>query len=124
VCYSRVKSRIRRNLMSNIHDNAYALEKAIRDSEEFKELEITLSTVMNDESARKMFENFRNVQMNLQQKQMQGEEVSEEEVEQAHKVVELVQQHEEISKLMESEQRLNTLINDISTIITKPIEEL
>lgn len=110
--------------MSNIHDSAYELEKSIRESDEFKTLEISLDTVMNDETARKMFENFRNVQMNLQQKQMQGEEVSEEEVEQARKVVELVQQHTEISKLMESEQRLNTLINDISAIITKPIEEL
>lgn len=42
----------------------------------------------------------------------------------ARQVVELVQQNEDINKLMEEEQRLNTVISDISQIITKPLEEL
>ncbi|HLR40522.1 MAG TPA: YlbF family regulator, partial [Virgibacillus sp.] len=58
------------------------------------------------------------------EKQMQGEDITEEEVEKARQVVELVQQHEDISKLMEEEQRLNLVINEISGIITKPLEEL
>lgn len=110
--------------MATIHDNAYALEKSIRESEEFKTLKETYEAVMNDDSSREMFESFRDTQLNLQEKQMRGEEISSEEVESAKKVVELVQQHEGISKLMESEQRLNVIINDISSIITKPLEEL
>ena len=39
-----------------------------------------------------MFDNFRNVQLQLQQKQMSGEEITQEEVEQAQKTVALVQQ--------------------------------
>ncbi|MBM7571440.1 YlbF family regulator [Aquibacillus albus] len=110
--------------MANIHDSAYDLEKAIRNSDEFQELKSAYDKVMSDDSAKKMFEDFRNVQIELQQKQMQGQEISDEEVEKAKSVVELVQQHEEISKLMEQEQRLNMLINDVSKIITKPLEEL
>ncbi|MFQ3543765.1 YlbF family regulator [Halobacillus rhizosphaerae] len=110
--------------MANIYDNAYDLEKAIRNSEEFQGLKDAYETVMSDEAAKEMFDNFRQTQISLQQKQMQGEEISEEEVEQAKKVVELVQQHPQISKLMEEEQRLNTVINDVSRIITKPLEEL
>lgn len=41
-----------------------------------------------------MFENFRDVQLRLQQKQMAGEEITQEEVTQAQKTVALVQQHE------------------------------
>ncbi|MBM7551111.1 YlbF family regulator [Thalassobacillus pellis] len=110
--------------MANIYDNAYDLEKSIRESNEFQGLKEAYEAVMADEAAKKMFDNFRETQINLQQKQMQGEEITEEEVQQAQQVVQLVQQHEQISKLMEKEQQLNTVINDVSRIITKPLEEL
>lgn len=110
--------------MPNIYDSAYALESAIRESEEFKNLKSAYDAVMDDPTAKQMFDNFRDTQMELQEKQMQGLEISEEEVEEARKVVELVQQHQDISKLMEEEQRLNLVINDVSRIITKPLEEL
>lgn len=107
-----------------MYDSAYDLEKAIRDSEEFKGLKDAFEAVMGDPTAKKTFEDFRDTQMELQQKQMQGQEITEEEIDNARKVVELVQQHEAISQLMEHEQRLNTVINEISQIITKPLEEL
>ncbi|WP_284139509.1 MULTISPECIES: YlbF family regulator [unclassified Virgibacillus] len=110
--------------MPNMYDSAYDLEKAIRESVEFQELKQAFETVMNDSAAKKMFEDFRDTQMQLQEKQMQGLEISEEEVEKAKSIVELVQQHEAISRLMEKEQRLNIVINEISRIITKPLEEL
>ncbi|QHE51325.1 YlbF family regulator [Pontibacillus sp. HMF3514] len=110
--------------MANIYDQANELERAIRESEEFQGLKQAYEAVMADENAKQMFDNFRNTQIELQQKQMQGQEISEEEVEEARKVVETVQQHPQISKLMEEEQRLNTVINDVSKIITKPLEEL
>ncbi|WP_188456587.1 YlbF family regulator [Virgibacillus oceani] len=110
--------------MPNIYDSAYDLEKAIRESDEFKSLKEAYDAVMSDDSASQMFDNFRNTQMELQEKQMQGQEITEEEVEKARQVVELVQQHKDISKLMEQEQRLNLVINDVSRIITKPLEEL
>src|SRR5690625_5647543 len=105
--------------MSKIHDSAYVLENAIRDSEEFIELKEAFETVMNDAAAKEMFDNFRDTQMALQEKQMQGEEIDEEEVEKARQVVELVQQHEDISKLMEAEQRLNLVINDVDRKSTR-----
>jgi len=110
--------------MSNIYDNAYSLEKAIRNSEEFNDLKQAYENVMENDISKKLFEKFRDTQMELQEKQMVGEEITEEEVERARQTVEDVQQHEQISKLMEEEQRLNTVINDISRIITKPLEEL
>ena len=110
--------------MSSMYDNAHALEKAIRESQEFKELKEAFEAVMNDQSAREMFESFRDSQLNLQEKQLEGEEITEEEVEKARRIVDLVQEHKDISKLMDKEHRLNLVINDISRIITKPLEEL
>jgi len=110
--------------MTNLYDAAYDLEKAIRNSDEFSNLKTAYEAVMNDSSARQMFENFRDTQIALQEKQMSGQEITEEEVQKATQLVELVQQHAAISKLMEEEQRLNLVIGEISQIITKPLEEL
>ena len=110
--------------MSNIYDKAYELEKAIRESDEFQNLEAAYETVMKEESSKKLFESFRDTQLALQEKQMQGEEITDEVLDQARKVVELVQQQPDISKLMEQEQRLHLVINDVSRIITKSLEEL
>lgn len=110
--------------MTNIYDHAYNLEKAIRESTEFKSLKTAYEAVMSDPESKQMFESFRDTQLSLQEKQMQGLEISEEEVEKARNVVELVQGNETISKLMEVEQRLNVIIGEISSIITKPLEEV
>lgn len=108
----------------NLHDSAYELEKAIRQSNEYTNLKRIYDEVNGDPSARQMFENFRNLQLQLQQKQMMGQDISQEEVEQAQKTVALVQQHEKISQLMEAEQRMSMIIAELNQIIMKPLEEL
>lgn len=55
---------------------------------------------------------------------MTGQEITQEEVEQAQKTVALVQQHDKISQLMEAEQRVSVLIGELNKIIMKPLEEL
>ena len=108
----------------NLHDAGYELEKAIRQSDEYTNLKKMYDVVTGQPSAKAMFENFRNIQMQLQQKQMSGIEITQEEVEQAQKTVALVQQHESISKLMEAEQRMSMVIAELNQIIMKPLEEL
>ncbi|ASB90281.1 YlbF family regulator [Bacillus sonorensis] len=108
----------------NLYDTAYDLEQALRQSEEYSRLKGLYDDVNADESAKRMFDNFRDIQIRLQQKQMNGEDISQEEVEQAQKSVALVQQHEKISQLMEAEQRMSMLIAELNKIIMKPLEEL
>ncbi|PLR78004.1 hypothetical protein CU633_07815 [Bacillus sp. V3-13] len=108
----------------NLYDSAYDLEKAVRGSDEYMLLKKIYDEVNADDSARRMFENFRNIQMQLQQKQMMGQEITQDEVDHAQKAVALVQQHEKISKLMEAEQRMSMLISELNQIIMKPLEEL
>ncbi|MEH6943526.1 YlbF family regulator [Bacillus sp. JJ722] len=108
----------------NVYDVAYELEKSIRQSKEYTDLQSLLDAVNKDEVAKKMFDNFREVQMKLQQKQMTGQEITQEEVEQAQKLLQLVQQNPSISKLMEAEQRMSMLIAELNKIIMKPLEDL
>ncbi|AZV41576.1 MULTISPECIES: YlbF family regulator [Peribacillus] len=110
--------------MSNSYDAAYAMERAIRSSNEYVELKRLYDLVNADPASKGMFDNFRNIQMMLQQKQMMGQEITPEEIEQAQKTVQLVQQHPTIAQLMEAEQRMSVVIADLNKIIMKPLEEL
>ncbi|WP_018924227.1 YlbF family regulator [Salsuginibacillus kocurii] len=111
-------------MSTNVHDKAHELASSLRESDEFQQLKGFHEQVENDEVAKRMLDNFRQLQLDLQQKQMQGEQPSEEEISQAQKQFEMVQQHEVISKLMEQEQKMSTVIGDLNKIITEPLEEL
>ncbi|SFL63489.1 YlbF family regulator [Salibacterium qingdaonense] len=110
--------------MSNVYDKARELAQDLRDSDEFQNLKNLHEEVEQDEVAKRMLDNFRSLQLDLQQKQMQGEQPTEEEITQAQKQFEMVQQHEVISKLMEVEQQMSTTIQDLNKIITEPLEDL
>ncbi len=108
----------------NLHDCAYELEKAIRNSDEYKMLKKQFAEVNGDESAKQMFEKFRHIQMDLQQKQMMGQEIPQEEIAQVQILVADVQKNEKISKLMEAEQRMSMIITELNQIILKPLDEV
>ncbi|MFK3938611.1 YlbF family regulator [Alkalihalobacillus sp. NPDC078783] len=110
--------------MAQLQDKAQELKQALAESDEFKSLQSLHNQINEDEIAKKMLDNFRQLQLELQQKQMQGIQISEEEAQQAQQQFELVQQHELISKLMEAEQQLSVIIGDINKVITEPLEEI
>lgn len=108
----------------NLYDLAYNMEQVIRSGSDFQTLENNFREVMEDDSTRNMFEKFRDIQIELQQKQMSGQEISEEEVQNAQQTVAMVQQNPKIAKLMEAEQRMSMVLGDLNRIITKPLEDL
>ena len=75
-------------------------------------------------NCKKRLEIVSNMQMQLQQKQMMGQEIPEDEIAQAQILVSDAQKNEKISKLMEAEQRMSMIVNELNQIILKPLEEL
>ena len=108
----------------NLYDSAYALETAIRQSAEYTQLQQAYKEVNADPAAKQMFDKFRQIQMDLQQKQMMGHDISEQEVQQAQSTVGLVQQNEKIARLMQAEQRMSMVIGELNKVIMKPLEDL
>ncbi|UAC48958.1 YlbF family regulator [Bacillus aquiflavi] len=111
-------------MAGNLYDAAYNLEKAIRHSEELERLRKLYAKVNSDDSTRRMFENFRNSQMRLQEKQMAGQEITEAEVQQIQNTIEVIRHNKSISQLIEAEQRMSLIITELNKIIMKPLEEL
>ncbi len=108
----------------NVYDQANALEDALRNSDEFQNMKDLYGKVNSNPESKQLFEEFREVQMDLQQKQMQGEEINEEDVQKAQKSAEDIEKDENIKSLMEAEQKMSELIHDLNRVIMKPIEEL
>ena len=110
--------------MSNIYDTANQLERDLRDLAEFKIVKESFEAIEADETAKALFDEFRQVNIELQQKQYSGQEITEEDIQKAQELGQKVSENEYIKALMEAEQRLNTIMQDINRIITNPLQEL
>lgn len=110
--------------MINIYNEINALEGAFRKTKEFQTLQQAIATVKADEDAAKLFKNFRDVQLKLQQKQMQGQQIEEDELQYAQKTAQLAQQNEKIANMLQAEMALSGLIEEINRVLVKPIEGL
>jgi cell fate (sporulation/competence/biofilm development) regulator YlbF (YheA/YmcA/DUF963 family) len=108
----------------NIYDTANQMEQEIRQTSEYMSLQKAFVAVQQDEHASALYKQFQDVQSTLQQKQMNGEELSEEEIKKVHEVADEIEKVDLIKDLMDKERSLNQLFNDINQIIVKPIQEL
>lgn len=109
---------------TNLYDHAYTLERALRETAEYTTLKDLYTQVNADPESNELFASFRNVQLELQQKQMQGEEITPEDMASAQAKMLEVQNNPLINQLMQEEQRMHTMLTEVTQIIMKPLEEL
>ncbi len=110
--------------MVNIYNDINALEATFRKTPEFEALQVAVEVVKSDEEALNVFKNFRKIQIELQKKQLAGEELLEDELVYAQKASQLVQQNEKISAMLEAEMKLSKVIEEVNRILIKPIQGL
>ncbi|MGC7929253.1 YlbF family regulator [Lysinibacillus sp. VIII_CA] len=110
--------------MVNIYNDINALEATFRKTPEFEALQAAIEVVKSDEEALNVFKNFRKIQIELQKKQLAGEELLEDELVYAQKASQLVQQNEKISAMLEAEMKLSKVIEEVNRILIKPIQGL
>ncbi|HCY9696553.1 TPA: YlbF/YmcA family competence regulator [Staphylococcus aureus] len=108
----------------NLYDYANQLEQALRESEEYKAIKEAFANVKGNEESKKLFDEFRETQINFQQKQMQGEEIAEEDLQKAQEQAQAIEKDENISALMNAEQKMSQVFQEINQIIVKPLDEI
>lgn len=111
-------------MTDSIQEKAVQLEQDIKETEEFNQLKAAFSAVQENEEANKLFSEFRQVQQLFQQKQMMGQEVTEEEAQQAQQISVSIQENDYISNLLEAEKNLGQMIDEINQVVLRPIREL
>ena len=93
-------------------------------TDEFENLQKAVEDVRADEQSRTLFTNFRDVQTKLSQKQMAGEELTEEEYVYLQKTAQLAQQDLKILAMLEAEMALSTVIEEVNRVVTQPVQSL
>lgn len=111
-------------MMSNLYDTANQLERELRQSEEFTAVKSAFEAVQQSEEAKALFEEFRDMNRKFLQKQMNSEELTEEDTTYANDLYQKASSNEAIQTLMQAEQRLNTVMQDINRILTTSLQEL
>lgn len=86
--------------MSNIYDTANQLERDLRELQEFKTVKESFEAIYVDETAKALFDEFRTVNIELQQKQFSGQEITEEDIQKAQELGQKVSENEHIKALM------------------------
>jgi cell fate (sporulation/competence/biofilm development) regulator YlbF (YheA/YmcA/DUF963 family) len=108
----------------NVYDKAYELTKALKDSDEAKELKAALQAARNDPDAKRMMEDFREKQSGLQQKMMAGEQPSPEEMEMMNKLYEVVTLNPLLQRSFDAERRFSVVFDDVTRIVTESLREI
>ena len=110
--------------MINIYEDINKLQATFRKTDEFLNLQKAVEAVREDEEAKVLFTNFRDVQLKMQDKQNAGEEITEEEYVFLQKTAQLAQQNSKILEMLETEMALSAVIQEINRVITQPIQSL
>lgn len=108
----------------NIHDDINRLEATFRTTDEFKKLEEAANAVIADPEANELFKNFRDLQVTLQQKQAQGEDITEEEMMHAQQTAQAAQENDKILQMLEAEMGLSGMLEEVNRILVKPIQAI
>lgn len=108
----------------NIYDTANQLERDVRELAEFKALEQAYNELKAQEESFQLFKDFQNLQVSLQQKQMQGEDFTEDDANRMQEIAEKIQNDAAITNMLQKEQALSIIMNDITAIMMKPVQDL
>lgn len=108
----------------NIYDTANQLAKELPQTQQFMNLQSSYANLKKDVMAFNLFNQFNQLQEELQKKQYSGEKVTEDEMKRIQDLAGKMDKMDAIKQLMASEQALNQLLVDVNEIITEPIRNL
>ncbi|RCW49201.1 YlbF family regulator [Halanaerobium sp. MA284_MarDTE_T2] len=106
----------------SVYDIARRLERKIKDSDEYQEYTELRKKVMGKKGSREMLLDYQNLMMELQTKQLSGQEISEEEKEKLNNLNNFIEINNNVKKYLEAEYKLSVMLNDLQKIIFSDIE--
>ncbi|CAH8716219.1 YlbF family regulator [Paenibacillus thiaminolyticus] len=108
----------------SVHDQAHELARALQQSDEAKAVETAMKAIEADADSKRMLDDFRLRQMEMQQKMMTGEMPEQSELDKMEKLYEVISMNSEIAELFEAEQRLAVVIQDVNKIVSDALGHL
>lgn len=106
----------------NPYDKAHEFARAVRDSEAFQRYAAANRSLQADEEATQQMMSFRQLQLEVNQAQMLGEEVSETQSTHLNLTYKKIMENPLISEFMTAENGFVRLFSDLQNVIQKDIE--
>ena len=101
----------------NVYDQAHGLAQAIRESEEFKQYDQLKKVVDQNEELSKMINDFQAKQMELQAKQLMGEEAAPDMTQQIQNLYQIIMKDPLAAQYMQAQMRFSLMMNDVYKIL-------
>ncbi len=101
----------------NVYEQAHQLDRAIKESEEYKQYEAMKEKVAEKPELEKMLKDFAQKQMALQAKQMMGEVPSQEVVQSVQNLYEIVSKDPLAAEYLQCEMRFSMMMQDVFNIL-------
>jgi len=108
----------------NIYDTANQLESDLRETDQFLKLKSSFENLQENEESKELYNQFRQIQQTLQQKQASGQEITEEDTQSAQELSTKVTEDPVLAELIEAEKEVGQMIDEINQIALKPVQEL
>lgn len=110
--------------MINVYDTANQLEQELRQSVEVLGLQAPFNQMKADPMAYGLFQQLQKLQADLQQKQMNNQEIKDEDIKKLQNVSDQLAKYDSVKKLMEQERTVNAMMEELNKIISKPIADI
>lgn len=101
----------------NVYDDAHNLASSIKNSNEFKEYEALAKEIDANPDLSKMIKDFSEKSMEIQLKQMSGEEITDEMNQSIQSLYAIVMQDPKAASFMQAQMRFSLMMKDIYDII-------
>lgn len=101
----------------NVYEEAHSLERAIKESEEYKQFKLLKDKIDGNENLKKMMEDFHGKQLELQAKQMMGEEVNSEMMQSVQNLYQIIAKDPVAAEYLQAEMRFSVMMQDVYKIL-------
>lgn len=108
--------------MLNVYDKAYELKRALMDSIEVKEYKEAAEKIKSNSTNKKMIEDLRNKQMEIQAMQFSGKQPEKEKLDQLEKLYSIISFNSDINRFLQCEYKFGITLNDITKIISEAVD--
>lgn len=101
----------------NVYDQAHNLARAVKESEEFKQYDYLKKVIDQNEELSKMIKDFQAKQFELQAKQMMGEQMPADMMQQVQELYQIIMKDPTAAQYMQAEMRFSLMMNDVYKLL-------
>lgn len=109
-------------MAQNVYDLTYALANSLKESNEFKRFKMAKDKIEKDEKLKQMVNDFKKKQFELEQKRIQGQEVTSSDVYSLQQLYQIISLNPDIEEYLSAEMMFARILADISKILSDALE--